>query len=109
MLKRKTKRSPQYLDYIRSLPCCVTGTDQNIIAHHVRIGTGGGTSLKPSDYFCLPLNSLEHQKLHKLGEAYYFGDRGINPHDEICELLFRFKMGTVEPLIIAKALEAVDE
>lgn len=45
-------------------------------AHHIRLGTNGGSSLKPSDYFCIPLLNEYHATglfaLHIIGEGTFF-------------------------------------
>lgn len=47
-------------------------------AHHVRVGTGGGTGAKPSDRFCVPLCGAHHHEGHQKGwktfEAKYHVD-----------------------------------
>ena len=62
-----------YKDFVRSLPCCVTGyIGDEIDPHHV-IGyawlTGHGMSKKGSDLTCIPLRHNLHQELHDNGWA----------------------------------------
>lgn len=86
MQKRRSYRSPRYMEFIRSLPCVVTGMENgytDIVAHHVRMGAGAGVGQKPSDYWCLPLDAKEHTKLHQVGEARYWQGHGVNPHELI--------------------------
>lgn len=48
-------RSPEYLAWVRTLPCCVCGAVGGVAAHHV---TGmwqlSGMALKPGDNFVMP-------------------------------------------------------
>ena len=47
-------RNPNYLAYIRTLPCLCCG--KKAIAHHVRrLYWGAGTGIKPYDYVTIPL------------------------------------------------------
>lgn len=69
--KHKPHRNSKYLDWLRSRPCAVSGQKAEC-AHHIRLGTNGATSLKPSDYFCIPLLHEFHttgsMALHIVGE-----------------------------------------
>ena len=69
--KHKQHRNSKYLDWLRSRPCVVSGQKAEC-AHHIRLGTNGATSLKPSDYFCIPLLHEFHttgsMALHIVGE-----------------------------------------
>jgi hypothetical protein len=48
----KTPRNWKYKAWIRTLPCGVCGATPSEAAH---TGSDGGTSLKASDYSCVPL------------------------------------------------------
>ena len=64
--KDKQWRSASYLKYIRSFPCCWCGSDENIQSHHLRgFGLDGGTGLKPSDCYTIPLCPICHAEVHK--------------------------------------------
>ena len=61
----------KYRDYVRSLPCCVTGIiGESIDPHHV-IGsnwlTGKGVGKKGSDLTCIPLTHNLHSEIHNIG------------------------------------------
>ncbi len=61
----------KYKDYVRTLPCCVSGrTGEQVQAHHI-IGsnwlTGKGMAKKASDLTCIPLFHDLHQELHDSG------------------------------------------
>jgi hypothetical protein len=59
-------KSKKYLDYVRSLPCVITG-QEGVHAHHL-IGHGeGGMGLKSSDLLAFPLSSELHDELHRYG------------------------------------------
>jgi len=66
--KIKTPRSPKYLAWIRTQPCCATDCPPSdycqIVAHHVRSGNGGGIGMKVSDYRTIPLRADIHNELH---------------------------------------------
>ncbi len=66
-------RSKKHLEFIRSLPCIRCGCSPSQAAH-IRKGTDGGISLKPSDNFTVPLCHKHHQEQHKLGEVSFHFD-----------------------------------
>lgn len=69
---------PRHRKFIRSLECCVHGCllcDELdklvgcvIECAHVRTGTDGGTAIKPSDWWTVPLCSVHHLEQHNIGE-----------------------------------------
>jgi hypothetical protein len=63
------KRCPAHRNFVRSHACSACGSRAAIECAHVRDGTGGGMSMKPSDRWCISLCSLCHQEQHRLGEA----------------------------------------
>lgn len=68
-------RNLNYLNWLRKEMCAVSG-EKAECTHHVRIGTNGGCSIKPSDYFCIPLLHEFHttgkNALHLIGEKTFF-------------------------------------
>jgi hypothetical protein len=60
----KPKRSASHLDYVRSLPCCVTGRTDNVVAHHVE---NAGMGRKCSDLLTVPLTAEMHDYYHQHG------------------------------------------
>ena len=63
--------SKKYKDYVRSLPCCVSGyIGEEVAPHHV-IGnswlTGKGMAKKGSDLMCIPIRQTLHNDLHNMG------------------------------------------
>lgn len=68
--------------YIRSLECSVKNCacqyrigiwenpeHRRIECAHVRTGTDGGTGLKPSDWWTIPLCAVRHREQHNVGEG----------------------------------------
>jgi hypothetical protein len=75
-IKQKNIRSKKHLSFIASLPCVFGNGYQcggDICAAHIRIGTNGGTALKPSDDFTVPLCFNHHQLQHSFGERKFWG------------------------------------
>ncbi len=90
----KQKRQPRrkegsHLEFIRSLPCLICGTDWDIHAAHLRAGslengkreTGAGE--KPNDSWTLPLCAEHHvlgpEAQHNSGELEWWKRHGIDP------------------------------
>jgi hypothetical protein len=76
-------RSPAHLKFVRGFCCSVAvkhgdSCGGKIEAAHVRIGTDGGTSLKPSDCWALPLCSVHHAEQHRIGERSFETKYSIN-------------------------------
>lgn len=74
-IKRKSGRdgrlrSPGHLKWIRGFECyaATTRCTSRIEAAHVRTGTDGGTGLKPSDCWAIPLCDHHHKQQHSMGE-----------------------------------------
>ena len=80
--KHRGHRNPKYLSWLRGRSCVVSGKKAQC-AHHIRLGTNGGTSIKPSDYFCIPLLNEYHttgpSALHLIGEETFLKNFGLNP------------------------------
>lgn len=63
-------RSRAHLDWVRTLPCAACGQSwAPCDPAHVRRGTDGGTGLKPSDNWVVPLCHPCHLEQHRVGEA----------------------------------------
>lgn len=67
------KRCPEHLKWVASLPCSVAGCRSSSVATHVRWNTGGGSSLKPADWWTIPLCHMHHTEQH--GTTHYKFDR----------------------------------
>jgi hypothetical protein len=79
--KRESRwRSPAHLKFVRSFCCSMCGSQVNIEAAHVRMGSGAGIGFKPDDYRCVSLcggpNGC-HAKQHQIGEKAFWGDRDV--------------------------------
>jgi hypothetical protein len=75
-------RSEQHKAFVRSLPCAVRNLDCDgpIEAAHVRMGSDGGTGMKPSDCYIVPLCHYHHNhEQHRLGERVFWKDK--DPHE----------------------------
>ena len=73
-------RSTAHLKWLRGHLCAIEGKhkcDSKIEAAHVRIGTDGGTSIKPSDGWTIPLGSGAHREQHAIGEQSFEKRYGI--------------------------------
>ena len=85
LAKHKNHRNTAYLDWLRKQNCIITGKKAQC-AHHIRLGTNGGSSLKPSDYFCIPLLNEFHTTglfaIHNIGEDSFLKQFNID-RDEI--------------------------
>lgn len=65
----KRDRCPSHLTFVRSHECCVPGCKaMPIEVAHIRVGTDGGTGLKPSDNWTISLCSDHHAEQHRIGE-----------------------------------------
>lgn len=86
-MKKKTNRDQKYMAWIRSQPCLISGCDFDNVAHHVHLPGEGGISLKPSDYYTVPLRAEIHVLLHQTGEMVFWSQHGIEPTTELIRLL----------------------
>ena len=66
-------RDRKHLDWIRSLPCCVTGGPPPSDPAHISAGNGKGVACKVGDDNCVPLSWTEHRLQHSKGERSYWG------------------------------------
>lgn len=91
--KQKKIRSEKHRRFIASLPCLKCG-DSPCDAAHVRIGTGGGMGLKPSDCYAVPLCRKHHQEQHSGGERTFWGKK-LDRLDDLMNALYA-KSGDIE-------------
>lgn len=54
---------PEYLEFVRSLPCCVYGTPAPSHAHH-EVGAGRGKGQKAPDARTMPMGFRAHREFH---------------------------------------------
>lgn len=83
--KSKPRKSGAYLEFVRSLPCVVSGAREVQAAHlsyaNPRYGHyGRGKGSKAPDRWALPLSEAEHRRQHSMNEESYWRSVGINPH-----------------------------
>ncbi len=77
------KRDPEYLTWIRSRPCVVSGEYSQewrgyvVEAHHVRKSGHGGTGTKPDDSRAVPLRRIYHMEYHDIGKEAFELKYGI--------------------------------
>ena len=73
----RDQRCNNYLDWIRSLPCCICGGIDTEAAH-LRAGslehgkTYGAMGKKPSDQWVLPLCGKHHREQHRMNEREFW-------------------------------------
>jgi len=61
----KPYRNRNYLDFIKTLPCCGCGSPADDPHHIISVGLGGGMGTKPSDFpYAIPLCRPCHTLLH---------------------------------------------
>lgn len=75
--KVKIWRSPKYLRFIRSLPCCVCGGLETEAAHQ-RIFGSAGTGIKPPDSMAIPLCHNCHTMEHSMGAKSFWDSYAIS-------------------------------
>ena len=95
-LKTGKIENPQYLAYIRTLPCAVPGCLRKAVAAHVRnLKWGAGVGQKPWDYCAVPLcdgpfNISHHKILDKTGMADFEYLHEVNLRDVIINNLIAY-------------------
>lgn len=67
MQKNKPIRDKKYIEFVRSLPCCVCGYPPPTDPHHYQQKGQGGTGTKVSDYQAVPLCHHHHVEYHNIG------------------------------------------
>ena len=81
--RRKSKpdlrRRVPHLAFVRLLPCVACGKAAPSDAAHVRTGTDGGTGMRPSDRYAVPLCTACHAKQHRIGELTFWSALRIDP------------------------------
>lgn len=79
-------RSPGHRKWVRGHVCAASGLrepwhepcDGLIECAHVRTGTDGGTGIKPSDAWTVPLCKSHHAEQHAIGEPAFERKYGVN-------------------------------
>lgn len=82
--KSNPRRASQHLVFIRQLPCISCGSVPSEPAH-IRKGKDGGTGMKSSDRYSVPLcascHRLDGRSQHSLGELTFWSELRIDPTD----------------------------
>ena len=93
LTKYNNHRSTKYLNWLRNRPCVISGQKAEC-THHIRLGTNGGTALKPSDYFCIPLlhefHTVGPQALHIIGEDSFLKKFNLNKTELFVKCLSQY-------------------
>jgi hypothetical protein len=90
-------RSPAHCTYIRGYCCCICGSQTNIAAAHVRLGSHTGVGQKPDDWRTVPLcdgpnANIDcqlgcHNRQHIVGEQTFWEDAKRDPEELIRALI----------------------
>lgn len=83
--KRKRETDEDYLEFIRSKPCCVSGHWMSE-PHHVDISKLSGMGTKGSDRETIPLNREYHTEAHMIGKLSFAKKYNIDYVKEINRL-----------------------
>lgn len=84
-MRTARRHDPSHLDFIRQLPCLVTGDNTSVEAAHIRMADPRiakpitGIGVKPDDRFVVPLSGRMHREQHEIGERKFWEARGIDP------------------------------
>ena len=108
-MKKKTYRNKRYLDFVRGLPCAVSGLKWGIHAHHWRKGQDGGMGLKPSDTRCIPLAADLHGELHQIGEVSFKMKYHIEPELEMVDNMISYLHRLLEDFEPSEKVEILQE
>ncbi|MGE0290636.1 MAG: hypothetical protein AB7I42_25145 [Bradyrhizobium sp.] len=107
----KRVENPKYLDWIRTLPCIVTGRAPVEAAHisyredrYGKLGRGLGS--KESDQWAIPLCPEEHRRQHSMNEREFWRSVGIDPCIVAMALHAAFP-NTERALLVIKHIERV--
>ena len=88
--KQPIPRSDSYLNFIRALPCAVTGKMGETHAHHTKIG---GKGIKGSDYSCIPLCADKHKEYHDIGRQTFEEKYNVNVRELTAEYMHVYLTG----------------
>lgn len=81
----KSKRQPEYLAALHLLPCVISGRP-GVEAAHISFASkeyghdGRAKATKAGDRWCLPLLPELHAAQHRMNEAEFWRNHGIDPH-----------------------------
>lgn len=84
----KGRRSPAHRKWVSGHACCACGSMTAIECAHVRVGTDGGTGMKPSDRWTISLCRQCHEEQHYIGEPSFEAKHKIDMK-ALAEAFFR--------------------
>lgn len=93
-----TPRSEEYVEFVRSHPCLVCRRPAE--SHHA-FGRRG-TSLKASDFTCVPLCHTHHAEMHKIGRVPFEKFYRVDLVEIAFNLMHKYLTGTWVSLTIAR-------
>jgi len=82
--KKRPEKRKDYLSWLHTLPCCITG-QYGVEAAHTSTAEpfyghwGRAKGTKAPDIFALPLSSAMHLESHSGNEVEWWRGKGINP------------------------------
>lgn len=82
----KAEKRPDYLAWLHTLPCAVTG-GLGVEAAHLSYSApryghyGRARGKKAPDRWALPLSPVQHRRQHGMNERDFWARTGINPHE----------------------------
>jgi hypothetical protein len=62
--KKNRWKSPKYIKWVKTLPCCISGKPADHAHHLIGMGNTSGMGLTAPDYFTIPLSAECHTKMH---------------------------------------------
>lgn len=109
------------MQWLRTQKCVASGAPAEC-AHHIRLGTNGGKGLKPSDYFCIPLENDYHTHgpyaVHRMGEQSFLEKFKLNREELFIHFLTLYLKQSYEIVLeldglgdiekIAKLIEEIE-
>ena len=90
MQRRPRQHDKEHLRFVASRPCLICRTNQDIIAHHIKMANArickpqsSNIGMKADDRYTLPLCWQHHEQLHAMGEKKFWGSYDV---DAVCML-----------------------
>ena len=87
LTKHKAWRCQEYLDWVKTLPSCISGKPSDD-AHHIK-GHGFGGTVKAPDWATIPLTREEHTYWHSVGWKYFEERHGFSQLEYVALTLGR--------------------
>lgn len=88
--KEKTTRHPEYLDFVRTLPCCICDRPGPNEAHHA--GADRGMGIKCNDTRAISLCSRCHAEWHSIGVKSFQEKHNVSVKDMVIVTLEAYIM-----------------